>query len=92
MAERDISGRAAQKAAQLAFGTTKRLKALFPLGPSQVRMPPHEARRMLARGKPGMLRDVMDRLGPEQALELLLGAQPQRPGPTSIDEYLDDNG
>ena len=88
MAERDISGRAAQKAAQLAHGTTKRLKALFPLGPSQVRMPPHEARRFLRQANPGALKDVMSRLGPEQALEMLLGAQAQRPGPLSIDEYL----
>lgn len=88
MPERDISGRAAQKAAQLAFGTTKRLKALFPLGPSQVSMPPHEARRFLRQANPGVLKDVMSRMGPEQALEMLLGAQAQRPGPTSIDEYL----
>ena len=86
-----MSGRAVDTAAARLRGAQKKLKDLFPLGPGQVSMQPWEVRRSLGRSDlaPGMLKQVMDRLGPEQALQVLMGGS----GATSkgsLGQYLDE--
>ena len=89
MAEKDISGRAVDTAAARLQGAQKKLKAMFPLGPGQVQMQPWEVRRTLNSPNlaPGMLKQVMDRLGPEQALKVLLGTTSAAPT-GSLDQFL----
>lgn len=90
--ERDLSGRAMLSAALRLNKTKKRIAELLPYGPAHVKVSPGELRKRLQRGDLN-LAQVLQSMGPEAAIQLLIGARPTTPGPKSLEEFMkEDHG
>lgn len=82
-------GRAVQSAATTMRAAKRRLEQLVPLGPNQVNMAPSELRRRMEGAHPDQVRKIMQLLGPEEALRILMGYKTILPGPRSQEEYFE---
>ena len=71
MADRDITGRAAERASKVLLKALGRVHERMPLGPGQVRMTRAELKANMDRMRPDMMAVLMQQLGPERILEML---------------------
>ncbi|HHT9130892.1 MAG TPA: hypothetical protein ACFYED_00195 [Candidatus Tripitaka californicus] len=88
MAEKDITGRAADNVARIVMGAMGKVKKAVPMGPGRVQMTPSEVRERLARkgADPQALQQLMRQLGPEQAMKLLLNTKDSS-APSTPEEF-----
>jgi hypothetical protein len=71
MPERDITGRASDRAARVLFKAIQRIQKTLPLGPGQVKMSPSELRENMGKMRPDMMQALINQIGPERLLELM---------------------
>lgn len=82
--DKDVSRLVVEKAAGALLRTKRSVQAAIPYGPSKVKMTPAELRKAVLQASPDATQRLLQYLGPQQALSLLLGARQGLP-PTLTD-------
>ena len=88
MAEKDITGRAADNVARILLGATARVKKAVPYGPGRMQMTPSELRARMQRASPASMQQLIKQLGPEEAMKLLMNTK-DSVGVLGPEEYFD---
>ena len=74
--DKDISRLAVEKAAETVARVRKKLKTVIPYGPRMGRPTAAEWQRALKQPTPTMIQQLIDTVGEQRALELLMRAKP----------------
>ena len=88
--DKDISRQALEGAASALINVRRTIKAAMPYGPAKVRLTPSELRKKLQNSSPDSLQRIMQYLGPEQAMQMLLGIRQQRT-PPSLEQFIEES-
>lgn len=87
--DKDISRVAVERAAHTIARVKQSVRDTVPYGPTKVKYTPGELRKALQSARPGALQQIMQYLGPEQAMQLLLGAR--RNVPPTLEQFIEEN-
>ena len=77
--DKDISRVAVERAAATLVRVKRAVQGTIPYGPSKVKLTASELRRTLQSSGPDSITRLMQYLGPEQAMQMLLGARKNMP-------------
>ena len=72
MADKDVTRRAVERAARIAVNVQTKIRARIPYGPDKIQLTPAELRKAVA-NRPDKVAMLIQQLGMEQAMKLLLG-------------------
>ena len=86
--DKDISRKAMEGAASALVRVRNSIRETIPYGPSKVRMTPSELRKALQSARPDSLQQLMQYLGPERAIQMLMGARGRTP-PT-LEQFIEE--
>ena len=90
MADKDISRLALEGAASALARVRKTVRETMPYGPAKVKLTPSELRKRLQNSSPDALQQIMKYLGPEQAMQMLLGVRQNRRVPPTLEQFMEE--
>lgn len=88
--DKDISRLALEGAASALMRVRKTVQDAMPYGPAKVRLTPSELRKKLQNSSPDAIQRLMQYLGPEQAVQMLMGIRKSSRTPPTLEQFMEE--